>query len=35
VAATARNDEISRRIVIDGKTVAIETNAFVAACSHA
>jgi K+-transporting ATPase A subunit len=34
-AATARNDEITCRILIDGKTVAIDTNTFVAACSHA
>jgi len=34
-AATTRNDEITCRIVIDGRTVAIETNTFVAACSHA
>ena len=34
-AATARNDEITCRIVIDGKTVATETNTFAAACSHA
>jgi hypothetical protein len=34
-AATARNDEITCRIVIDGRTVATETNTFVAACSHA